>query len=119
MFYNRLLKLCEERNVKVTNLIKELGMSQGNLSRWKQGGVPKSDTLRQLAQYLNVSVDYLTGNDEVKSEMLALLDSDPIDQQIAEIIRLYRLCDARGQVRIAQVALNEWERTQASEKEVV
>lgn len=61
MFYPRLNALCSERGVKITNVIAEMGMGSGNLSKWKAGGIPKGDTLSKLADYFHVSTDYLLG----------------------------------------------------------
>lgn len=61
MFYERLKLLCTEKGIKLTNLIQELGMSSGNMNKWKNGVVPKGNTLSKLADYFNVSVDYLIG----------------------------------------------------------
>lgn len=61
MFYERLKLLCEKKGIKLTNLIQELGMSSGNMNKWKNGVVPKGNTLSKLADYFNVSVDYLIG----------------------------------------------------------
>lgn len=59
MFYSRITALCAERGVKITNVIAEMNMGSGNLSKWKAGGVPKGDTLSKLADYFHVSTDYL------------------------------------------------------------
>ena len=64
MFYSRLLSLCSEREIKITNVISELKLSSGNLSKWKAGGAPKGDTLCKIADYFDVSTDYLLGRDE-------------------------------------------------------
>lgn len=64
MFYERLKLLCDNKGIKLTNLIQELGMSSGNMNKWKKGGVPKGSTLSKLADYFNVSVDYLIGKTE-------------------------------------------------------
>ncbi len=61
MFYERLKLLCEQNDIKLTNLIQQLGMSSGNMNKWKNGVVPKGNTLSKLADYFNVSVDYLIG----------------------------------------------------------
>ena len=58
MFYDQLLKICKERNVKPTPLIKSLGLSAGNLKRWQEGATVNSDILMMLSDYFGVSVDY-------------------------------------------------------------
>lgn len=63
MFYDNLKKACANSGVKMTNLLSDLGLSTGNLSRWKSGVVPKSDTLFKIASYLKVSTDSLLEDD--------------------------------------------------------
>ncbi len=64
MFYDTLLALCKQNNVKITNVIKELNMSSGNMTRWKNGVIPHGDNLKRLAEYFGVSTDYLLGNEK-------------------------------------------------------
>lgn len=58
MFYNQLIRICKERNVKPTPLIKSLGLSSGNLKRWQEGATVNSDILMKFADYFDVPVDY-------------------------------------------------------------
>jgi len=58
MFYLKLLELCKNRDVQVTSLLKKLSMSSGNLSKWKNGNIPKMNTVLKIAKYFNVSADY-------------------------------------------------------------
>lgn len=59
MFYEKLQYYCKKRGVVLTNLIKELGLSTGNLSKWKSGGRPRAATGKKIADYLEVSLDDL------------------------------------------------------------
>ncbi len=56
-------KLCKERNVPISKLEKDLGFSNGYIRTLKKGIFP-SDRLRKIADYLNVSKDFLSGEDE-------------------------------------------------------
>ena len=58
MFYDQFIKLCNERNVKPTPLVKSLGLSAGNLKRWQEGATVNSDILMMLSNYFDVPVDY-------------------------------------------------------------
>lgn len=95
MFYDNVLKLCEARGVKITNVITELGFSQGNLSNWKNGRIPRADSIRKLADYFGVPVDVLiygdsaasnptpaiiAGVSDSKKEMIELILSLPDDK---------------------------------------
>ena len=65
-------KLLDEKGLKNADVARATGISNMTLSDWKRGkSVPKSDKMRKIAEYLNVSVDYLmTGKDmEFAAEM--------------------------------------------------
>lgn len=49
------------RGVKLTPLLQQLGLSKGNLSNWKKGGMPSADVLARLADALDCSTDFLLG----------------------------------------------------------
>ncbi len=64
MFYDKLKKVCFEKGTNMTALSQKLKISSGNISKWKNGVVPKSETLILIAQELSVSIDYLLGLNE-------------------------------------------------------
>ena len=70
LFYENLQRACDERKIPVTNLVAELGLSSGNLSSWKKGNKPRSDTLIKIAERLGVSVNYLLGDDSADPKEL-------------------------------------------------
>ena len=63
MFYQRLRKLCKEKNITVTKMVNELGLSSANLSNWKSGRLPKTEIAFKIAEYLNISVYELMGEE--------------------------------------------------------
>ena len=67
MFYDNLKNLCNQRGVKVTNVITSLGISQGSMSHWKSGGVPNAKTLKMFSDYFGVPVDALIYGDGAAS----------------------------------------------------
>lgn len=90
MFYNRFCELCAEQHIAPTTFTENtLKMSKGNVSKWKDGKPPKSDTVQKIAAYFGVSTDYLLGNTDIKNkpaateddELLKLLDN-PINREI-------------------------------------
>ncbi len=65
MFSERLRFILEERQIKQLYLAKHLNVTQQAVNRWCQGiTTPDYITLKEIANYLNVSIDYLLGNDE-------------------------------------------------------
>lgn len=57
---NNLFLLMTEKGISAKQLSSETGISTGNISDWKSGrSMPTANKLDTLANYLNVSVDYL------------------------------------------------------------
>lgn len=69
--------LLDEKGLKNADVARATGISNMTLSDWKRGkSVPKSDKMRKIAEYLNVSVDYLmTGKDGAFTKEIAETDA--------------------------------------------
>ena len=61
MYYDRFIELCKQKGDKPTPLVLKLGLSRGNLQNWQEGSTVNSDILCKVADYFDVSVDYLLG----------------------------------------------------------
>ena len=70
MFYDRFIQLCEQKGVKPTRAALDTGIARSAVSNWKsnwQRGIeslPSTNNAQALAEYFNVPVDYLLGNEE-------------------------------------------------------
>ena len=121
MFYDRLKELCATRDVPLTTLVKTLNMSSGNLSKWKKGNVPKSDTVRALAEYFGVTSDYLLGNDTRKEKALTILDKSALVLTSEEkwfILKLRKL-DKEGRTMVESTLISESRRVERKNKQGV
>ena len=79
MFYERFHEICKKRGTTATAIVKDLGLSSGNMTNWKNGRKPKTEVAIKIAQRLEVSVEYLMGEEtEVKdgSPRVDLTDAD-------------------------------------------
>lgn len=63
MFWESFFNLCRVKNKSPNAVAKELGISSGAVTSWKNGKVPHHSTLVKLADYFGVSVDFLLGRD--------------------------------------------------------
>lgn len=62
MFMTRFVQLLQERGVSSYKITKDTGIPNGLISDWKLGKkTPAADNLIKLANYFDVSVDYLLG----------------------------------------------------------
>ena len=63
--FERVKNLCKERKISINDLEKSLGYSKNTLYRLKTQ-TPGSDKLEAIADYFDVSTDYLLGRTEQK-----------------------------------------------------
>lgn len=59
MFYDHFLKLCYDRDMAPTAVIKAIGLSKSNVTYWKNGAVPSTRNLQKLADYFNIPLYHL------------------------------------------------------------
>jgi len=69
MFYDILKRLCKKKNITVKDLCDYLGMSTGNTGSWKSGKTPSIKVLQKIADYFDVSTDYLLGKETKPSSI--------------------------------------------------
>jgi len=62
-FYSRFLAVLGERGITTYRLRKDSPIKGGHLSKWKEGCNPLMVTLITVANYLDVSLDYLVGRE--------------------------------------------------------
>lgn len=95
MFWTRFFSLCETHSTKPLNVVKTLGVSSGSITNWENGVVPNGETLIKIANYFNVSVDYLLGLENDTSYLFGRTDAmtDFNTKDIAS--RIKQLCKGK------------------------
>ena len=113
MFYEQVKSLCDGRNVKITTLARKLSLSPSAPDNWKNGSLPKAETIMKIADYFGVTTDYLLYGDERPSNSVGYALNSPVVQgssgtvsitsgskletHEAELLRIFRGLDLRGQ----------------------
>ena len=82
MFYDIFSQLCEINDVKPSRVCLDLSLSKATATKWKNGSIPSGETLQKIADYFNVSTDYLLGNEQKK---IATDKDDEIQEMIEEL----------------------------------
>lgn len=68
MFSERLVQLRKEKGIYQADLANALNIEQGAISHWEKGRrTPDKDMLILLADYFDVTVDYLLGRSDNKN----------------------------------------------------
>lgn len=85
IFWIRFAELCEREGAKPNQIGKIIGLPSANLTNWKQGRKPSADRVNQIAQYFNVTPEYLLGYEinacaPERAELHKLVDSLPLDK---------------------------------------
>ena len=71
---DRIRLLCQEKGMSLPILEATLGFGNGTITKWDKSA-PNTDKLSQVADYFNVSVDYLLGRSASRNPV----DPDSID----------------------------------------
>ena len=58
--YEKIKLLASEKKMSIRQLEETLGFGNGVINRWRNN-TPGSDKLKKVADYFNISVDYLLG----------------------------------------------------------
>ena len=117
MFYEQLKKACKMNNTSVTATLKAIGIGTANGTYWKNGSIPSSDMVVKLAEFLDVSTDYLLRGLELLPEKSNItLDIDEM-----KVLGIYRsLSDAGKQwLKMRAEALIELEALPQTLDEIV
>ena len=64
MFWEIYSDLCQKRGLSPNAVAKELSITSGTVTGWKQGRAPQNAKLRAIADYFGVSVNYLLGKED-------------------------------------------------------
>ena len=89
-------RLLDEKGLKNADISRGTGVSNMTLSYWKRGkSTPKYENMKKIAQFLDVTVEYLTGEEDDNSEKYYINDeTEEIAQEIFENKELRLLFDA-------------------------
>ena len=83
VFYDRFIELCNKKGVKPSRVAIEKSFNKGSISSWKKNAElgkdvkPTTEILEKLADYFDVTVDYILGKtDERKPINHDVTDDD-------------------------------------------
>jgi len=66
MFAQRLKQLRAEKKLTQIDLARDIEVTQSTVGKWETGArTPDAETLKKIADYFGVSVDYLLGGSEI------------------------------------------------------
>ena len=67
-FFEIYATLCNQNGKSPNAVAKELEISSGSVTWWKQGKIPHAPTLKKIADYFGVTTEYLLGKETNEAE---------------------------------------------------
>ena len=98
MFWDYFIEQCDKHHKKPSQVATENAIPLGSITAWKKGTEPNTKALRVIADYFDVSTDYLLGRSGADPEL-------PADER--ELLQNYRRADDRGKRAIRRIAEDE------------
>lgn len=98
-FAERLDELMSEKKLNSLRLAKEIGGSDRVVGAWRKGEYePKLDSLVRLADFFDVSIDYLAGRSDLRDMATKKEPALVISENGQEMLRLYEQLPEREQL---------------------
>lgn len=89
---DRIQLTVKERGSSLKQLERDCGIGNGTIRRWEEQS-PRLDILEKVANFLQVSLDYLVYGD---SKLATSCDGTQLSQMEADLVAMFRLLDSRG-----------------------
>lgn len=63
MILKKIKKLCKKRGISISELERECKIGNATITRWDKSN-PRLDTLKRVADYFGVTIEYFLENEE-------------------------------------------------------
>ncbi len=103
--------LCEENGITIAQLEKTLGFGNGTISRWVNSQ-PRADKLKAVAEYFNVTVGFLTGNEERRNNVIYA-----VGEMETDMLSMFRQLSKAGQYKMLFTITKELQEENAQHEE--
>jgi transcriptional regulator with XRE-family HTH domain len=88
-FSENLNRICKEQGVRLSALLRDMGVSTSKVTLWNNGSLPKQEMLIRLAHELHCSVmDFFQDGEDIEKPVQSPQEVLSEDEQ--DIIRFYR-----------------------------
>ena len=77
MFFEKVNTLCNEKGVSITQMCKDIQVSTGLATGWKNGAIPRRSTVKRIAEYFNKPVMFFYENADFSSLDSSDADAEP------------------------------------------
>lgn len=101
--YDRIKKLCADKHIDVQDLENELGYTRGHLYKWSNSS-PRIDKLLPIADYFNVSLDFLAGREQrISDEAVDTNVEIAVNDELREMIEKFLKLNNKKQAHVSEL----------------
>lgn len=88
MFIDTYESLCKQRGISCSKAAQEMGINKGTVSVWRNKGTrPQAAQLEKIAEYFDVTVDYLLTGEKEKAPGIT---AESLTDEEQELISIWR-----------------------------
>lgn len=95
-FFEKINQLIKDKNLTFREVERDCGFANASIRRWETQS-PRFESVIKIANYLQVSVEYLAYDNSEKTNSC---DNIPLSQNETDLIAMYRLLDNQNQETI-------------------
>ena len=77
MFWDNFVNLCSTVGKSPNAIADKLKIPSGSITAWKKGTTPRPSTVKKLADFFGVTIDFLLSEQKEKSPVVSNEASDP------------------------------------------
>ena len=119
--YNRVRRLCNSRGIEISNLgdhLPDVNIAKSTISRWKNGSVPRANVVKAMADYFDVSTEYIMSGNGASAEAagvknvvsvrapVAIINGNEkkLSEQEVALLKMYKELDVVKRARLLTYA---------------
>ena len=110
MFWSKFSQLCLENETSASQVVKVLNIAAGSVTKWKNGAIPSSKSLQKIAEYFDVSTDYLLGETKADKKLYMAACDSFLTRDERRILTVYKLLDDNGKKAVFDLLKKEYDR---------
>ena len=109
--YSQFEKLCRDSGRSIATAASEMNLNRATFTAWKRGAKPKNETLKKVADYFGVTVDWLLSDEDLPTKWEPVVESDaflPLSSREKQILEMYRDLSEIGRLTVDTTILRVW-----------
>lgn len=88
------------KNILISKMLNDIGLGRNSMANLDNGSMLRADSLGKIADYLDVSVDYLLGREGNKNAPSTDINFDASDNTPQQVAKIFQQLDFTDKVKV-------------------